>query len=104
MNNYHVAAILSENENMNAAIDKAIKIISEKGDTVRTTEAMRFGIHPRTIYGLRDLGVLVTVTRGVYRLAYLPPLGDPDLALVAKRVPLIVMNYDVGSAVIKTFD
>jgi predicted transcriptional regulator of viral defense system len=72
---------------MSTTTDKAIKIISEKGGTVRTTEALNSGIHRRTLYTLRDSGVLETVARGLYRLADLPPLGDPDLALVAKRVP-----------------
>jgi predicted transcriptional regulator of viral defense system len=76
---------------MSTTTDKAIKIISEKGGTVRTTEALNSGIHRRTLYTLRDSGVLETVARGLYRLADLPPLGDPDLALVAKRVPLGVV-------------
>lgn len=72
---------------MSSAYEKAIQIISEKGGTVRTTEALDSGIHRRTLYELRDSGVLDTVARGVYRLADLPPLGDPDLALVSKRIP-----------------
>ncbi len=50
-------------------------------------EAVRYGVHPRTLYAMRDAGLLERVSRGVYRLADLPPLGDPDLVAVALRVP-----------------
>ena len=36
---------------------------------------------------MRDAGEVEALARGVYRLGDLPPLGDPDLATVAKRVP-----------------
>jgi predicted transcriptional regulator of viral defense system len=36
---------------------------------------------------MRDAGVLERLGRGVYRLADLPPLGNPDLVTVALRVP-----------------
>jgi predicted transcriptional regulator of viral defense system len=72
---------------MTATIERAISIISGQGGTVRTSEALNLGIHPRTLYELRDSGVLESVGRGVFRLSGLPPLGDPDLALVSKRIP-----------------
>ena len=36
---------------------------------------------------MRDAGRLERISRGVYRLAERPPLGNPDLVTVAKRVP-----------------
>jgi predicted transcriptional regulator of viral defense system len=54
---------------------------------MRTREALAAGIHPRTLYALRDAGDLEQLARGLYRLADLPPLSDPDLATVAKRIP-----------------
>jgi len=54
---------------------------------LRTAEALRLGIHPRTLYGLRDSGVIQQVARGLYRLADLPPLSSPDLVTVAHKVP-----------------
>lgn len=69
------------------AAEKALKIIAARGGTIRTGEALTSGIHPRTFYALRDIGALEMVTRGVYRLSSLPPLGDPDLALIAERIP-----------------
>jgi predicted transcriptional regulator of viral defense system len=54
---------------------------------MRTQEALGAGIHPRTLYALRDAGVLERLTRGVYRLAAATPLGNPDLVTVALRAP-----------------
>jgi len=36
---------------------------------IRTSEALRAGIHPRRPYSLRDQGAVETLSRGVYRLA-----------------------------------
>ncbi|MEK7444267.1 MAG: type IV toxin-antitoxin system AbiEi family antitoxin domain-containing protein [candidate division NC10 bacterium] len=58
---------------------------------LRTAPALRAGVHPRDLYALRDAGVLELVSRGVYRLAGLPPLAEPDLVTVAARVPRAVI-------------
>jgi len=54
---------------------------------LRTAQALRAGIHPSTLYAMRDSGMLEVVSRGVYRLADSSPLGNPDLVTVATRVP-----------------
>lgn len=72
---------------MTAAIEEAKQRIRELGGTVRTGEALEAGIHPRTFYALRDSGELERLSWGVYRLAELPSLSEPDLATVAKRIP-----------------
>ena len=59
---------------------------------LRTSEALRAGIHPRDLYALRDAGVLERVSRGVYRLADLPPPIEPDLLTVAARIPRAVIT------------
>ncbi len=66
---------------------RAASIFRERGGILRTTEAIRLGVHPRTLYAMRDSGVLERLGRGLYRLADLPPLGAPDLVTVALRVP-----------------
>ena len=58
---------------------------------LRTSHALKLGIHPRVLYRLRDSGRLVFVTRGVYRLANLPEPSQPDLLVVASRVPQAVI-------------
>jgi predicted transcriptional regulator of viral defense system len=64
-----------------------IEAFRRTGGVLRTAQALRIGIHQRDLYALRDAGVLDRLSRGVYRLAELPPLTDPDLVTVATRVP-----------------
>mgnify|MGYP001813812269 FL=1 len=45
------------------------------------------GVHPRTLYAMRDAGLLERLGRGLYRLSDLPPLADPDLFIVANMIP-----------------
>jgi predicted transcriptional regulator of viral defense system len=67
--------------------EKARKAFRAHGGTLHTTEALTAGIHPRTLYAMRDAGEIETLARGVYRLAGLPPLANPDLVTVAQCVP-----------------
>jgi len=69
------------------AFSDAEAIFREHGGLLRTMEAVRLGVHPRTLYAMRDADVLEQLGRGLYRLADLPPLGNPDLVTVARRVP-----------------
>lgn len=73
------------------SLDRAGRLIRERGGTIRTAEALKAGIHPRTLYRLRDEGVLELVSRGVFRLADAPPLSNPDLVTIALRVPQAVI-------------
>lgn len=70
---------------------KAVKLIEAHGGMVRTAEAIRAGIHSRTLRQLRHDGVLEQVSRGIYRLASQPPISNPDLVTVAVRVPNAVV-------------
>lgn len=69
------------------AFAEAATVFREHGGILRTMEAVRLGVHPRTLYAMRDAGALEQLARGLYRLADLPPLGNPDLVAVALRVP-----------------
>ena len=57
----------------------------------RTSEIVRSGIHPRTLYELRDEGLVEVVSRGVYRLAGLDPMENPGFVAAATRVPNAVI-------------
>jgi len=70
---------------------QAIGLFRKRGGVLRTKDALALGIHPRTLYGLRDAGVLDQVSRGIYRLASDPDLAHPDLVTVALRVPRAVV-------------
>ena len=67
--------------------DQALAIFNQQGGMLRTGEALSFGIHRRTLYELRDAGLLQRLDRGLYRLADLPPLSNPDLVTVARKIP-----------------
>ena len=79
------------NLELTQAQEKALQIIKRQGGIIRTSEALRSGIHPRTLYSLRDRGAVETLSRGVYRLADLPAISNPDFILVASRVPQSVI-------------
>ncbi len=59
---------------------------------MRMAEALRAGVHRRTLYALRDAGVLEQLGRGLYRLAGAPPLSHPDLVAISRRAPRAVVS------------
>jgi predicted transcriptional regulator of viral defense system len=70
---------------------KARHVFSKHGGMLRTSKAIRLGIHPRTLYALRDAGDIEQVGRGLYRLSTAPPLASPDLTPIALRIPRAVV-------------
>jgi predicted transcriptional regulator of viral defense system len=66
--------------------DRAVAVFKKNGGILRTSQALRAGIHPSTLYTMRDGGILEVVSRGVFRLASSEPLGNPDLVTVGTRV------------------
>jgi predicted transcriptional regulator of viral defense system len=66
--------------------DRAVELFKKSGGILRTSEALKAGIHPATLYAMRDAGTLEMISRGVYRLAGSEPLGNPDLVTVATRI------------------
>jgi predicted transcriptional regulator of viral defense system len=75
----------------NEPTSRAINAFRERGGILRTKEALTLGIHPRTLYRLRDEGLLEQLSRGVYRIAAMPDLAHPDLVTVSLRVPRAVV-------------
>jgi predicted transcriptional regulator of viral defense system len=74
-------------KNRSSRFDRAIGIFKKHGGILRTAQALRAGIHPGTLYAMRDSGALEAISRGVYRLANSPPLGNPDIVTIATRIP-----------------
>ncbi len=73
------------------AKEMALALFRDQGGILTTTESLELGIHPRTLYALRDRGALQRLSRGLYRLADLPPLSHPDLVIVACRIPRAII-------------
>lgn len=76
---------------MRPSFEYAEKIIREHRGVIKTGMAKRKGIDPKTLRQMRDAGILVQESRGIYRLADLPTISNPDLALVTLRVPYAVI-------------
>src|SRR5580704_14029637 len=72
-------------------LSKARQVFSKHGGMLRTSKGIRLGIHPRTLYALRDAGDVEQVGRGLYRLSTAPPLSSPDLVPIAIRIPRAVV-------------
>jgi len=66
-------------------VDIAIKLFKQNYSILRTSQALSLGIAPKTLYKMRDEGILVRVDRGLYRLADMLPFNHPELVLVSKR-------------------
>ncbi len=70
-----------------SSFERAVTLFREHGGSLRMAEAVRLGINRRTLYAMRDAGVVETIARGTYRLGSLGPLSNPDLVTVAARIP-----------------
>jgi predicted transcriptional regulator of viral defense system len=68
-----------------------LEIFRQHGGQMRMSEALAQGISRTMLYSLRNKGIIEQVTRGVYRLAELPPIGNPDLVTVSLRFPHAVI-------------
>jgi predicted transcriptional regulator of viral defense system len=76
---------------MGLTSEKALNLIKRQDSHIRTAQALQAGIHPRTLYQLRDQGHIEQISRGVYRLTTLSPIANPDLFIIAARIPQSVL-------------
>ena len=95
----------------NRPLANARQIFNKRGGMLRTSDALRLGVHPRTLYSLRDSGEIEQVSRGLYRLSNAPPLSSPDLVPIAIRIPRAVVclisalaHHDLTTQVPHTVD
>ncbi|MRS12347.1 MAG: transcriptional regulator [Actinobacteria bacterium] len=72
-------------------IAAAVATFESHDGVLRTSEALAAGVEPRTLYWMRDHGVLEPLTRGVYHLASHPLPPRPDVAAVMRRTPRAVL-------------
>ncbi len=73
--------------NTKSAFQRAKDVFRHSGGTLRTKDAVRSGIQPRTLYAMRDAGVVEPIARGLYRLTNEPPPGNPDFVTVTLKIP-----------------
>ena len=65
---------------------KAVCIIKANKGIIKANEAIKKHIHPRTLYSLRDKGILEQMSYGLYKLKQ-NKVSYPDFVTVALRVP-----------------
>lgn len=70
---------------------KSIDILKNLGRPFRLSEVTGLGVHPSTIYRLRDKGEVGEISRGVFYLTDLELSTDPDLIGIAARVTRAVI-------------
>jgi len=72
---------------VNRSHQNAVRVFKDHGGVLRTVEVLRAGVHQRTLYAMREAGIVDRLGRGLYRLADNPPLANPDLVVVAAKAP-----------------
>lgn len=68
-------------------IRNVVDLFKKRGGILRTSDVLSAGVHPRTLYKLRDMGYITQMDRGLYKLSEKEPLRFPDLSMVALKVP-----------------
>ena len=66
--------------------EKAIRIIKSHKGIIRTNQAIKKHIHPRTLYSLRDDGILEQISYGLYKLKQ-NKITHPDFVTIALKAP-----------------
>ena len=69
------------------AVDRATKIFQDHNGILRTQQAIRHGIAPRTLYEMRDVGLIQRESRGLYRLVDVEFGSNTDLVQIAMKIP-----------------
>jgi len=69
------------------SLEKAKALFRKRNGYLRTSEALRLGISPRTLYAMREAKLIEPVARGLYRLADSFSDIENDLAMIALKVP-----------------
>jgi len=76
---------------MASKFQRAEQIFRKHGGILGTAAAIREGIHPTTLYSMRDSGRVEQLCRGLYRLSDGLPLANPDLVTIAVKIPNAVL-------------
>jgi hypothetical protein len=74
--------------------ERIAESVRSAGGTISSAELIAAGARWEDVYGMRDSGALVEVSRGIYRLADAPATAHLDLLAVCRRVPggMICLN------------
>ena len=88
------------------ALETAAEVFERHEGVMRTSDALAAGIQPRTLYWMRDSGLLEPLSRGVYHLTSHDLPAKPDVVAVMRRAPKGVLClvsaldiHDIGTQV-----
>jgi predicted transcriptional regulator of viral defense system len=70
-----------------SANERAAEVFRQHGGTLRIGQGPGLGVSRSTVYRMAETGQVERLARGLYRLADMPLLGDPDLVVVTQMVP-----------------
>lgn len=68
-----------------------IGIIKNNSGVIRMSDVLNAGINRYTLYSMLEKGELERISRGIYRLSNSSALSEPDLVIVASRIPNAVI-------------
>ncbi len=71
----------------NSKYDKHKKIFLENNGILRASKAEKLGIPRHLIYEMLNENILIRESKGLYRLANMEPLSNPDLIQISLLVP-----------------
>lgn len=72
---------------MKDRFERAISIFRDNNSMMRTRDAISAGIHPDTLYSMRQRGIIQQVSRGLYRLTDGAIPDNPDIVTVSMKIP-----------------
>ena len=73
------------------SVSALIEIIKKNGGTIRMSDVLNAGVNRYTLYSMLKKGELERISRGIYRLSDAPTMSEPDLSIVASRIPNAVI-------------
>jgi predicted transcriptional regulator of viral defense system len=74
-------------------------LLNSLPQTFTTHTAQALGVHPRDLYLWRDRGIVMELSRGVFRRSDAPPASYPDFLAIALRSPQAIVCCISSAAV-----
>ena len=73
------------------SVEQTIKIIERHNGIIRTKDALKAGIQPRTLYFLRDEGLIEVLAKGLFKLSSHNSISELDIVTIALKYPNAVI-------------
>lgn len=70
---------------------RVIELFEQHDGVLKTSQALKEGVHPATLYKLRDQGEIEALSRGLYKIKNLKLQTDQDYLQITKRFPAAIV-------------